>query len=81
MLPARTIKLSFFFLKELLFVEHELPRDIEILLEGGSFGFYLWFDDLGHYIEDVMVGSNADLAGLKIGDRLLEVSFTLQFSL
>ncbi|CAG5095343.1 Oidioi.mRNA.OKI2018_I69.XSR.g14144.t1.cds [Oikopleura dioica] len=35
-----------------------------------SFGFHLWFDADGHFFEDVTIGSPADRAGLKIGDRL-----------
>lgn len=43
-----------------------------------SFGFYVWFDDQGHYIEDVTIGSIADKAGLKSGDRVKEVNFRKQ---
>lgn len=52
-----------------------MPHDIEI--DKGSdpsFGFYLWFDENGHYIEDVTIGSPADKSGLKIGDRVVEVN-------
>ena len=55
------------------FTEPQSPHDVEIFIEQGSFGFYLWFDKLGHYIEDVTIGSNADKAGLKAGDRVIKV--------
>ena len=44
---------------------------------GETFGFHLWFDDQGHYIEDVTIGSIADKAGLKVGDRIKEVICSL----
>ncbi|XP_078486597.1 uncharacterized protein LOC100179724 isoform X1 [Ciona intestinalis] len=50
------------------------PHDVEIYKENESFGFCLWFDENGHYIEDVTIGSTADRAGLKIGDRLIQVN-------
>ena len=40
-----------------------------------SFGFHLWFDADGHFFEDVTIGSAADRAGLKVGDRLGEINF------
>lgn len=49
------------------------PHTVEITKENESLGFYLWFDENGHYIEDVTFGSAADKSGLKIGDRLMEV--------
>ena len=53
-------------------------HDIELVKQPSeSFGFYVWFDDQGHYVEDVTIGSIADKAGLKVGDRIKEVS---QFS-
>ena len=48
--------------------------NIEIVKVDGSFGFCLWFDKDGHYVEDVTIGSSADKSGLKIGDRLIEVN-------
>lgn len=52
-----------------------LPHDVEINKgDDPSFGFYLWFDENGHYIEDVTIGSPADRAGLQIGDRVVEVN-------
>lgn len=52
-----------------------LPHDVEINKEDEpSFGFYLWFDENGHYIEDVTIGSPADRAGLNVGDRVVEVN-------
>lgn len=52
-----------------------MPHDVEIDKGGDpSFGFYLWFDENGHYIEDVTIGSPADKSGLKIGDRVVEVN-------
>ncbi|XP_076824134.1 uncharacterized protein LOC143470116 isoform X2 [Clavelina lepadiformis] len=61
-----------------LLIEYEedaqLPHDVEITKESGSFGFYLWFDENGHYMEDVTIGSTADRAGLKIRDRLIMVN-------
>ena len=51
------------------------PHDVEIGKTGDeSFGFYLWFDENGHYIEDVTIGSPADQSGLKVGDRVIEVN-------
>ena len=37
-------------------------------------GFILWFDENGHYIEDVTIGTPAYKAGLRQGDRLVEVN-------
>ena len=52
-----------------------MPHDVEIDKGSeNSFGFYLWFDENGHYIEDVTIGSPADKSGLKIGDRVVEVN-------
>ena len=49
-------------------------HDVELTKQPSeSFGFYVWFDDQGHYIEDVTIGSIADKAGLKSGDRVKEV--------
>ena len=49
-------------------------HDIELVKQPSeAFGFYAWFDDQGHYIEDVTIGSIADKAGLKVGDRIKEV--------
>ena len=51
-------------------------HDIELVKQPTeAFGFYAWFDDQGHYIEDVTIGSIADKAGLKVGDRIKEVIF------
>lgn len=51
-------------------------HDIELVKQPTeAFGFYAWFDDQGHYIEDVTIGSIADKAGLKVGDRIKEVKF------
>ena len=50
-------------------------HDIELVKQPAeAFGFYAWFDDQGHYIEDVTIGSIADKAGLKVGDRIKEVN-------
>ena len=46
-----------------------------IVKEHDFLGFHLWFDHHGHYIEDVEIGSAAENAGLKIGDRLFKVKF------
>ena len=52
-----------------------LPHDVEIDKgDEASFGFYLWFDENGHYIEDVTIGPPADRAGLLVGDRVVEVN-------
>ena len=51
------------------------PHDVEMVKKPGeTFGFHLWFDDQGHYVEDVTIGSIADKAGLKVGDRVKEVN-------
>ena len=51
------------------------PRDVEIVKTADQeLGFILWFDDNGHYIEDVTIGTPAFAAGLRQGDRLLEVN-------
>ena len=51
------------------------PRDVEIVKTADQeLGFILWFDDNGHYIEDVTIGTPAYTAGLRQGDRLLEVN-------
>ena len=50
-------------------------HDIELVKQPSeAFGFYAWFDDQGHYIEDVTIGSIADKANLKVGDRIKEVN-------
>ena len=51
------------------------PRDIEIVKgDDEELGFILWFDENGHYIEDVTIGTPAYKAGLRQGDRLVEVN-------
>ena len=51
------------------------PHDVEMVKKPGeTFGFHLWFDDQGHYVEDVTIGSIADKCGLKVGDRIKEVN-------
>jgi len=57
-----------------IWLDARLPYDVTITKENESFGFFLWFDENGHYIEDVTIGGAADVAGLKIGDRVIEVS-------
>nr|XP_039271903.1 uncharacterized protein LOC120346265 [Styela clava] len=51
-----------------------VPHDIKIRKVDNSYGFHLWFDQNGHYIEDVTIGSAADIAGMKTGDRVLKVN-------
>ena len=54
--------------------ETSKPREVTINKKPEEeLGFILWFDDNGHYIEDVTIGTPAYLAGLRQGDRLLEV--------
>ncbi|CBY19129.1 unnamed protein product [Oikopleura dioica] len=55
--------------------DEEQARDVEIVkTDAEELGFVLWFDENGHYIEDVTIGSPAYKAGLRGGDRLIEVS-------
>ena len=55
--------------------ETSKPREVTINKSPEQeLGFILWFDDNGHYIEDVTIGTPAYLAGLRQGDRLLEVN-------
>lgn len=57
--------------------ETSKPREVTINKKPEEeLGFILWFDDNGHYIEDVTIGTPAYLAGLRQGDRLLEVCLT-----
>jgi len=57
-------------------VEEQIkPRDVEIVkTDDEELGFILWFDENGHYIEDVTIGTPAFKAGLRQGDRLVEVN-------
>ena len=57
-----------------LFAVVQQPRDVTIHKKDGSFGFSLWFNEQGHYVEDVTLGSEADIAGLTSQDRLLKVN-------
>ena len=46
--------------------ETSKPRDVEIVKTSDQeLGFILWFDDNGHYIEDVTIGTPAYEAGLR----------------
>ena len=46
--------------------ETSKPRDVEIIKTSDQeLGFILWFDDNGHYIEDVTIGTPAYEAGLR----------------
>ena len=42
----------------------EKPLLFRIQKDRGGYGFYLWHDENGHYVEDVTIGSPADKAGL-----------------
>lgn len=55
--------------------EADSENPIKIEKSKGSFGFHLWFDQDGHFIEDVTIGSPADKAGLKVHDRLVKVGY------
>ena len=37
-------------------------------------GLYLWQDADGHYVEDITINSPADRAGLRAGDRIIEIN-------
>ena len=39
-----------------------------------GYGFYIWHDENGHYVEDITIGSPADRAGLRAGDRIIEIN-------
>jgi len=57
-------------------IEQLQTKTVRIFREAQqSFGFHLWFDADGHFFEDVTIGSAADRAGLKVGDRLGEINF------
>ena len=46
--------------------ETSKPRDVEIVKTSDQeLGFILWFDDNGHYIEDVTIGTPAYDVGLR----------------
>lgn len=67
-------------LKNFIRPESHEPHLVTITKIDGRFGFHLWFDQTGHYIEDVTIGSPADNAGLKVRDRLIKVhTFTILF--
>ena len=38
-----------------------------------SFGFSLWFNKEGHFVDDVTIGGQADYNGLKPHDMLIKV--------
>ena len=45
-----------------------------INLGKSGYGFYIWHDENGHYVEDITIGSPADRAGLRAGDRIIEIN-------
>lgn len=50
------------------------PYLFRIVKGKGGYGFYMWKDDEGHYVEDITLGSPADRAGLRSGDRIIEIN-------
>ena len=50
------------------------PFLFRIVKGKGGYGFYLWQDTDGHYVEDITVNSPADRAGLRAGDRIIEIN-------
>ena len=49
-------------------------RDSKLNLGKSGYGFYIWHDENGHYVEDITIGSPADRAGLRAGDRIIEIN-------
>ena len=45
------------------FTAHRRPFLFRITRDESGYGFYLWYDDHGHYVEDVSIDSPADKAG------------------
>ena len=50
------------------------PYLFRIVQGKSGYGFYIWHDDDGHYVEDITIGSPADRAGLRAGDRIIEIN-------
>ena len=52
------------------------PRLCRIFKEEGAFGFCVCYDDEkdGHYVEEVDPGGPAERAGLKTGDRVIQIN-------
>ena len=52
------------------------PRLCRIFKEDGAFGFCVCYDDEkdGHYVEEVDPGGPAERAGLKTGDRVIQIN-------
>lgn len=48
--------------------------DSKLNLGKSGYGFYIWHDENGHYVEDITIGSPADRAGLRAGDRIIEIN-------
>ena len=50
------------------------PYLFRIVKGKGGYGFYLWADADGHYVQDITSRSPADRAGLRAGDRIIEIN-------
>lgn len=50
------------------------PYLFRIVQGKSGYGFYIWHDDDGHYVEDITISSPADRAGLRAGDRIIEIN-------
>ena len=54
-------------------VIRKTSSNAEGVASNSSFGFSLWFNNEGHFVDDVTIGGQADNNGLKPHDMLIKV--------